>query len=195
MGETTLAEVAGDLRQHPTPWILAAWLAAAVAVRATLGAPTWREPVVVAVLVGLQPFSEWVIHVTVLHFRPRPVAGRTLDLHVAREHRRHHEDPADPRLTLIPVPELAGVIVAVSILARVLVVDDRDAATVVITVAALMSVYEWTHFLQPTKCSSWEGSTSTVQPPSSTAPYASAATRRPPRSSSTGRAWPDQRFD
>ena len=142
-----LGPYARELLRHPTPWIIGAWFAGALAVRISRGAWTWRDPVILAVVVVLQPFSEWLIHVTVLHFRPRTVAGRVVDLHLAREHRRHHRDPGDVRLTLIPLPELVAAVVGVSVVSWFVAIDHGDAATVMISVASMLGVYEWTHFL------------------------------------------------
>ena len=45
------------------------------------------------VIVVVQPFTEWVIHVYVLHWRPREIAGKKRDLYLAYKHRLHHQDP------------------------------------------------------------------------------------------------------
>jgi hypothetical protein len=135
------------LLRQPTPWILLPWFAAALTVRMALGGWTWRDPVIVAALVLLQPFVEWILHVGVLHFRPRNLGNRTIDLHLARKHREHHDDPKDIGLTLIPIPELVATVVGVSLGAWFLAIDHRDAATVAATVALLMGIYEWVHFL------------------------------------------------
>jgi hypothetical protein len=123
------------------------WFSAATVARVVRGDWTWRDPVILAVIVVLQPFSEWVIHVTVLHFRPRRIGGRTLDLHLAWEHRKHHRDPKDVSLTLIPTAELVGAVALVSVVAWLVAIDHRDALTVMASVALMLGIYEWTHYL------------------------------------------------
>ncbi|MGV7541001.1 sterol desaturase family protein, partial [Mycobacterium kansasii] len=69
------------------------------------------------VFVALFPFLEWVIHVFVLHWRPRTVGPITLDTLLARDHRRHHAAPRDVDLVFIPTRALPWVIVGLGIAA------------------------------------------------------------------------------
>ena len=55
-----------------------------------------------AALVALFPVIEWVIHVGILHWRPRRVGGVPIDSLLARKHREHHADPRDIPLVFIP---------------------------------------------------------------------------------------------
>ena len=59
------------------------------------------------VCVALFPVIEWVIHVFVLHWRPRRVGPVTVDTLLARKHRAHHADPRDIPLVFIPWQALA----------------------------------------------------------------------------------------
>ncbi|MFN8052597.1 MAG: sterol desaturase family protein [Acidimicrobiales bacterium] len=145
--EQSLRHHALVLLRHPTPWVVVPWFLAALGVRIAMGRWTWRDLAIPVVIVALQPFTEWVIHVTLLHFRPRIVMGRRVDLHVAREHRRHHLDPKDVALTLVPLPELLALVVGVTVVAWPVAIDHRDALTVMATVAAVLGTYEWTHYL------------------------------------------------
>ena len=62
--------------RFPSPRILAAYLSFTLIGRVWAGAWSWWDLAVVAIILALQPFTEWTIHTFVLHFRPRPVGGR-----------------------------------------------------------------------------------------------------------------------
>ena len=49
---------------------------------------------------------EWVIHVGILHWRPRRLGPVEVDSLLARKHRAHHADPRDLPLVFIPWPAL-----------------------------------------------------------------------------------------
>jgi hypothetical protein len=132
---------------HPSPRVLLP--ATAVAVTARLGLGRWRrrDLAIAAGILGAEPFTEWVIHVVVLHFRPRTVAGRRVDPLLARKHRAHHRDPRDEDLVFVPMPvirvALPAAVVAWGLGERRL----RTALTGVATSYAMLTTYEWTHFL------------------------------------------------
>src|SRR5579884_4531133 len=105
-----LADYARVFFRQPGPRIIAgAWATTAVA-RLALGRFRRRDLAVAAGMVAAQPFTEWVTHVVVLHAKPRQVAGRTVDLSLARHHREHHQDPKDIERTLVPLPTVYGLI-------------------------------------------------------------------------------------
>ena len=58
----------------------------------------------------LFPLVEWLIHVFILHWRPRRIAGVEVDSLLARDHRRHHADPRDVPLVFIPWRALLWVV-------------------------------------------------------------------------------------
>ncbi len=85
------------------------------------GEPRWRRSIVLgdwqitdalvpAVMLAVFPFLEWVIHVCILHWRPRRVGGVTVDPLLARKHREHHVDPRDIPLIFIPWQSLLWVL-------------------------------------------------------------------------------------
>jgi hypothetical protein len=121
---------------------------AAVVGRVVIGSPwRWRELIVIAVLLALQPLVEWVIHIGILHWRPRKVAGLTLDLHMAKEHRDHHRDPKDLEILFVPMRGLFLAIVGTTVLAWFLAATHGEAMTISATVGLQFSVYEWMHYL------------------------------------------------
>ena len=126
---------------------LAGMLVIAVVVRAAIGGWAASDVVTGVAVVALEPFTEWVIHVFILHFRPRQVRGRTVDLAIGRMHRRHHQAPKDPRFLFIPLRAIRFYAV---LDAGLLVVAWRAGpalATAVAVATAMTLVYEWTHYL------------------------------------------------
>jgi len=140
-------------RFKPTRLVLA-WLVSAVAIfLAALIVPGvsvdgfWGSVVVAAVILGLEPLTEWVIHVFALHARPKTIGGRAVDLLVARKHRAHHADPRDVDLIFVPRQVLYGALPGALVLYGLLLRDVRLAATAVLVSYAMLTLYEWTHFL------------------------------------------------
>jgi hypothetical protein len=119
-----------------------------LAYRVSMGRWAWRNLIGPLVILALEPFIEWAIHVYLLHFRPRPLFGRMQDPYVARKHRAHHQDPRNVALVLLParVPVLAVPIAAVV----TIVVGQGDTTSAAGTLAfafLMLLAYEWTHFL------------------------------------------------
>ena len=133
--------------QHRSPRIMVGGLATLGVLRLVTGGFTVWDLVLAAILVSLQPFGEWVIHVYLLHFRPRTVRGRRVDFVAARYHRAHHRDPHDPRYWFIPL--YSGLVGSVITLAASVLLTPTTglALTAFLTVLALAFTYEWTHFL------------------------------------------------
>ena len=139
---TTLSGALKEFVLHASPRLLAAEVAVLAAVRALW--PHWSaaDAIVVAALVAFNPFSEWLIHVFILHC---PADGSLRDRIAGYSHRRHHEDPRDLRFQFIhPAVILAGMPLNAGI---VLATRRPAAVTAVLTIAALTLVYEWVHFL------------------------------------------------
>lgn len=149
-GEAEAGQELGDYARvfagRPGPRMIgAAWLATA-ALRLALGRFRRRDLAIAAGMVAAQPFTEWVIHVAILHSKPRRVAGRTVDLALARHHREHHLDPKDIDRALIPVPTVVGALGGTAALVAT-VGRDRYGVTAALTGFSLLLGYEWTHFL------------------------------------------------
>ena len=70
-----------------------------------------------AALLAAFPLIEWVVHVAVLHWRPRDLGPIHVDSLLARKHRAHHADPRDLPLVFIPTPVLAWLLPAYVVLA------------------------------------------------------------------------------
>jgi hypothetical protein len=138
----TLTEAYGEFVRHRTPRLLAGELGVLLAARVWWARWSVADAVVLAVLVGLQPFTEWVIHVFVLHC---PADGRRRDRLAGYSHRRHHEDPRDLRFQFIH-PRVVYGGMAVNALV-VLAFRTPAALTGVLVATVLTLVYEWVHFL------------------------------------------------
>jgi len=143
------------LRQRSAP-VLAVGLIAAVALRAQLGHFDWRDLVVAAGVVALTPPVEWAIHVYLLHAKPLRWRGKRYDLIAAREHRAHHMAPTELDGVLIPtyalfifLPQIALTTWLLSFPIHLVLGGDRlaHAATGLLVSYAILSAYEWSHFL------------------------------------------------
>ena len=139
-----------------TPPLLIAAIVAALALRIALGNYDWRDVVVGVGVIALTPLAEWAIHVYLLHARPFRFAGRRVDLLAAREHRAHHEAPAELDGVLIPryavlifIPQIAVTVWAVSFPLHLVFGGNRlaHAATGLLVSYVILSAYEWCHFL------------------------------------------------
>ena len=143
----TLRSAAGIFGGETNPRVIAAMLLAAVVARMFLARWTLGDLLVALVILALEPFTEWVTHVTVLHLRPFNVRGRSIELHIARRHRLHHMDPKRIKHVLIPQGVLLRLVVFAVPLYYLVTPTLRQALTGLVTSYAMLLTYEWTHFL------------------------------------------------
>jgi sterol desaturase/sphingolipid hydroxylase (fatty acid hydroxylase superfamily) len=148
-GRTTvsLGTTFREFVKHPSPWMIVASLVTAVAWRVIEG--DWRlsdlwAPVI---LVALFPVLEWLIHVFILHWRPRKVVGLMIDSELARDHRRHHADPRDIPLVFIPWRSLIVVIASDFAIAVFAFPRLGQGLTFMAALSLTGLVYEWSHYL------------------------------------------------
>jgi sterol desaturase/sphingolipid hydroxylase (fatty acid hydroxylase superfamily) len=143
----SLAQVGGEFWRHPSPWLISSFLLLSAVARLIVGGGSWWELAIPGALVALFPVIEWLIHVGILHWRPRRVAGLEVDSLLARKHREHHADPRDLPLVFIPWQVLTWLLPAYVVVA-LLAVPSRPAAwSLLVSVYALKFGYEWTHYL------------------------------------------------
>jgi len=143
----TLADAVREFGRHPSPWLIGATLAAAVAARVLLGDFRITDALVPLAMLAVFPFFEWAVHVGILHWRPRHIGRVRIDPLLARKHREHHVDPRNTRLVFIPWRALLWVLptaVAVALLAF-----PRPAlgCSFLIFLTVLGLAYEWCHYL------------------------------------------------
>ena len=148
----SLREAWSEFVRHPSPWIIAAFLLASVVGRGAVslsgeGGGAWWELLLPLGLVALFPVIEWVVHVVILHWRPRSVGPVTIDSLLAREHRAHHADPRDLPLVFIPWRALVWLLPAYVAVAFLATPTTSSALTLLVSVYGIMAGYEWTHYL------------------------------------------------
>jgi sterol desaturase/sphingolipid hydroxylase (fatty acid hydroxylase superfamily) len=123
----------------------------AVGARIVVGGLALRDLWAPLLLALLFPFVEWLIHVFILHWRPRKLGRVTVDTLVARDHRRHHANPRDIDLVFIPTPTLPWLIAAIVALPLGIgaVVGAPVSATLsfIVVESVILMGYEWTHYL------------------------------------------------
>lgn len=127
--------------------IMAVLTSFAIVARLWVGEFSGWDLVVLAALVALHPFTEWVIHVGVLHWRPRKVGRFVIDTDLAHKHRLHHESPHTPKYWYTP---MRGALIGFALAAGVvsLVVPTFGLwLTYVAGAATIGLLYEWTHYL------------------------------------------------
>jgi Fatty acid hydroxylase len=155
-GGPSLPECARVFARMPSPPYLLGAVLLALAARLAIGSWSWRDAVVVAGLLCVTPFVEWLIHVYLLHSPPFTLLGRRLELPSAREHRAHHAAPNVLEELLIPVyavivflAMIALVDWAVSFPVSLVLGGDRlaGAMTGLLAAYAILASYEWMHFL------------------------------------------------
>jgi hypothetical protein len=155
-GPLALGDCARAFARYDSPKLLALAVAAVLGARVALGDWSWRDAVVPFALVALEPLTEWVIHVYLLHAKPFRIGGRRIDLLAAREHRAHHMAPAELDGVLIPtyavlifLPMIAGVAWGLSFALHPLLGGDRIAGAMTGLLAAYLILfsYEWCHYL------------------------------------------------
>jgi hypothetical protein len=110
-------------------------------------AGSWWELLIPAGLIALFPVIEWVIHVAILHWRPRSVGPVTVDSLLAREHRAHHADPRDLPLVFIPWKALVWLLPAYVVEAWLFTPTTTSMLTLLVSIYGIKFGYEWTHYL------------------------------------------------
>jgi hypothetical protein len=155
-GAVSLGDSFRAFWRQPSPPYLFGAVAIVLGLRIAQGAWSWRDLVMLAGLIAVTPFVEWLIHVYMLHSPPFTLRGRRVEMLTAREHRAHHEAPGVLDGVLLPV---YGVFVFLAMIALVdwalsfpiaLVLGGPRlayATTGVLVSYAILAGYEWTHFL------------------------------------------------
>lgn len=143
----TLTEAAREFARHPSPWVLGVAFIASLTARLAVG--DWRlsDALLPLLMLAGFPFLEWTMHVVVLHWRPRRVAGVMVDPMLARKHREHHLDPKVIPLIFIPVPSLIGAVVSALIIGLLIIPRTALGLTFLMVTFGIGVAYEWTHYL------------------------------------------------
>jgi hypothetical protein len=143
----TLSQAFAEFVRHPSPWMIASVLVGALVARIWIGDWALSDLIAPLVYLALFPVMEWVIHVFVLHWRPRQLGRWTIDTLLARKHREHHISPRDVPLVFVPWQALIGIIAANVVLPLWLFPTTGQALTFMMTVGVTGLTYEWIHYL------------------------------------------------
>jgi hypothetical protein len=133
--------------KHPSPYMIGATLVAAVTARAFVGGWQIGDAIVPLVMMAVFPFFEWVVHVFILHWRPKQFGGFTVDPLLARKHREHHVDPRDIPPIFIPTKSLLWLIPLAVTIALLAFGTLGLGLTFLCFLLVLGLGYEWCHFL------------------------------------------------
>ncbi|WP_054811575.1 sterol desaturase family protein [Nocardia arizonensis] len=142
-----LTDALREFRRHPSPWMIATVLALTLAARIAVGDWQISDALLPLIALAVFPVFEWVVHVMVLHWRPKRVGPVTLDSELARKHRAHHSDPRDIPLIFIPTRSLVVIIAVLPVIAAFAFPRIGLGLTFLLTVTVLGLGYEWTHYL------------------------------------------------
>jgi hypothetical protein len=137
--------------RHPSPQILIGALALALGLRIAAGGWSRLDLVPPALLLAFWPLQEWLIHVVILHWKPRRVFGVTLDFRVPRKHRAHHAEPTNLELTFVPLHSYVYSLPLLVLFGFALAPSAPLALTGIAAYLALSLHYEWVHFLVHTR--------------------------------------------
>jgi len=143
----TLAHAAREFWRHPTPWLLSIAFVSALVARIWVGGWQYTDALVPLVVLAVFPLVEWMIHVFILHWRPRRIAGVMVDPVLARKHREHHADPRITRLIFIPLQSLAGAFAAGLLVAFLAFPRAGLGLSFLVVLFGIGVVYEWSHYL------------------------------------------------
>ena len=144
---SSLADAAREFWKHPSPWLIGVTFVGAVIARTVVGDWQLTDALLPVALLALFPFYEWVVHVFVLHWRPRRIGPVTVDSLLARKHREHHVDPRDVPLIFIPWRALLWVVPASIGIALLVFPRLGLGLTYLVFVGAIGLIYEWCHYL------------------------------------------------
>jgi hypothetical protein len=132
---------------HPSPLLIAVFVLIFAAWRLSLGNFTVWDAVVAFLTVAYFPFNEWLIHVNMLHYRPKRIFGRSIDFYLPKTHRRHHADPWNLKWVFIPRHVHFWTLPIIGLLLLVLWPWKELVLTYVVVYLLLGLHYEWVHFL------------------------------------------------
>jgi hypothetical protein len=143
----TLSDAGREFWKHPSPWMFGAMLVAALIARVVVGDWQITDALVPLVMLAFFPFFEWIIHVYILHWRPKRLGRLTIDSLLAREHRAHHVEPRSVPLIFIPTRSLLWMIPLAVAIAVFAFPGLPMGLTYLVFISMLGLGYEWTHYL------------------------------------------------
>lgn len=133
--------------RQPSPLLISAFVLGLALWRLSLAPLGWKDAAAALLVLLLFPLNEWLIHVCLLHYRPRRLFGRTIDFYLPLTHRRHHADPWNLRWVLIPLHVHALTLPAVALLLWALWPWKELVLSAEASYLLLGLHYEWVHYL------------------------------------------------
>ncbi|MGE2717059.1 sterol desaturase family protein [Mycolicibacterium litorale] len=143
----TLADAGREFWRHPSPWLIGGTLLIAVCARMSVGDWQRTDALVPVTMIAVFPFVEWVIHVCILHWRPRRIGRLRIDPLLARKHRDHHVDPRRIPLIFIPWQALLWILPVAVGAALLAFPRPGMGLTFLVCLTVLGLAYEWCHYL------------------------------------------------
>jgi sterol desaturase/sphingolipid hydroxylase (fatty acid hydroxylase superfamily) len=144
----TLGDAVREFWKHPSPLMIGAMLLVALVARVIVGDWQYTDAMIPLGMLAVFPFLEWLIHVFVLHWRPKRLGRLTIDPLLAREHRAHHSDPRAVPLIFIPWQSLLTWALPLTVAVGLLAFPRLGTGlTFLVCIATLGLLYEWTHYL------------------------------------------------
>ena len=140
---TTLREAGAEFLAQTSPRLLVAAVAVAVLTRVLRGDWATADAVGAAIVIAQWPLLEWVLHVYLLHVRPRGPVTNAFDWAIGRSHRQHHAEPTYLKVQFIHPHAILAALVVETLVA----LASPVAHTVVLAVLVMTLTYEWVHYL------------------------------------------------
>jgi len=147
----TIAEALPIFLRHGSPRILLVCCVASLLWRVQLGSVSWWDLAPIIALFAVWPIQEWLIHVFILHFKPRRVGRWTIDFRVPRKHRAHHRDPWNYDILFIPMQSFLYSLPLVYLLWHAVTPTAALAWTGICAHLLLALHYEWIHYMVHTR--------------------------------------------
>jgi|ERR1700682_86777 len=127
--------------------MIGATLIAALTARIVVGDWQITDALVPLVMVAVFPSLEWLVHVFILHWRPKHFGALTIDPLLARKHREHHVDPRNVPLIFIPWKAQLWVLPLAVAIALLAFPRLGLGLTYLSFIAVHGLGYEWSHYL------------------------------------------------
>ena len=143
----TLSDGVREFLRHPSPWMIGTALVVALTARILVGGWQLTDLLMPVAMLAVFPFFEWIVHVFVLHWRPRRLGALTIDSLLARKHREHHVDPREVPLIFIPWRALLWVLPVAVAIALFAFPRTGLGLTYLVFLTMLGLGYEWCHYL------------------------------------------------
>lgn len=115
--------------------------------RMIAGGWTWWDLLIPALILLAWPVQEWLIHVFILHMKPRELGPMRFDPLASRKHRSHHEDPWNLIDVFVPLPVVLTMLPLIALFWWAVTPTTELFLTGFAAYSSMALVYEWTHYL------------------------------------------------